>query len=118
MAERRDLLWLLMRGEGAPEMAWIPAADVYRTPYGWLVKVELAGVNLEDVEIRLDGADLRIRGVRRDMELGECLECYQMELVYSRFERVVSFPRIVNPRRIETDYLNGLLIIRLVCEGG
>ncbi len=118
MAERRDLLWLLMRGERAPEMVWSPAADVYRTSYGWLVKVELAGVNPADVEILLEGADLHIRGVRRDMDLAECLECYQMELVYSRFERVVSFPRIVNPRRIETDYLNGLLIIRLVCEGG
>jgi HSP20 family protein len=118
MAERRDLLWLLMRGERAPEMVWSPAADVYRTSYGWLVKVELAGVNPEDVEILLEGTDLHIRGVRRDMDLTECLECYQMELVYSRFERVVSFPRIVNPRRIETDYLNGLLIIRLVCEGG
>jgi HSP20 family protein len=118
MAERRDLLWLLMRGERAPELTWSPAADVYRTPYGWLVKVELAGVNLEDVEISLEGADLHIRGVRRDTELSECLECYQMELVYSRFERIVSFPRSPNPRRIETDYLNGLLIIRLVCEGG
>ncbi len=117
MAERKSLLWLLARPGQAPEMAWIPAADVYRTSYGWLVKVELAGVSPEDLEISFEGADLRIRGIRRDMELEECLECYQMELVYSRFERIVSLPPHVSPRRIETEYLNGLLLIRLRCEG-
>ena len=34
---------------------WYPAADVYETPDGWLVKVELAGVSAEDVEIGIHG---------------------------------------------------------------
>ena len=34
---------------------WYPAADVYQTPDGWVVKVELAGVSAEDIEIDIQG---------------------------------------------------------------
>ena len=46
--------------EQTPE--WRPATDVYRTPDGWLVKFELAGVSPEDVELTARGRALRIRG--------------------------------------------------------
>ena len=39
---------------------WYPAADVYQTEDGWLVKVELAGVSAEDLEIDVQGA-LQVR---------------------------------------------------------
>ena len=45
---------------------WYPAADVYQTPEGWLVKVELAGVSAEDIEIEVEGRTLYIAGTRRD----------------------------------------------------
>ena len=37
---------------------WYPAADVYETPDGWLVKVELAGVSAEDIQIDIQGNTL------------------------------------------------------------
>ena len=45
---------------------WCPAADVYRTDNGWIVKVDLAGIRPADIEITIDGAILRISGARRD----------------------------------------------------
>ena len=45
---------------------WLPAADVYQTPEGWLVKVELAGVSAEDIEIEIQGNVLYIAGCRKD----------------------------------------------------
>ncbi len=45
---------------------WYPAADVYQTPEGWIVKVELAGVSAEDIEIEIQGNILYIAGTRRD----------------------------------------------------
>ena len=44
---------------------WFPAADVYSTPEGWLVKVELAGVSAEDIEIDIQGNVLYIAGARK-----------------------------------------------------
>ena len=45
---------------------WRPPADIYRTREGWLVKVELAGVGKEEVQVTARGNLLTVRGRRRD----------------------------------------------------
>jgi len=44
---------------------WLPAADVYQTDEGWLVKVELAGVSAEDIEIDIRGIRFTLQAVAR-----------------------------------------------------
>jgi len=92
---------------------WCPAADVYRTQEGWIVKVDLAGVKPTDVEIIIDGDLLRISGSRRDGTCGEGVSHYQLEITYSRFEKMIRFPRSIEHASIERDYRDGLLILRL-----
>ncbi len=115
MAERRDLIWFLsQQGQRAEDECWIPSADVYRTPSGWLVKVELPGVQPDEVEVELVGRELSVRGVRRDMDTKHCVECFQMELIYSRFERKILLPRDLGNTEVDCEFANGLLLIRLV----
>jgi HSP20 family protein len=116
MAERKDSLWLIGPRVRVEDDVWAPATDIFRTQYGWLVKVELAGVRPEDVEVKLSGRELTIQGVRKDTEVEEALECYQMEMSYSKFQRLLVLPQEVNPKRVEKELLNGLLILRLICE--
>ncbi len=92
---------------------WCPAADVYRSKDGWIVKVDLAGVKPQDVEVILDGDLLRISGSRRDGTCGEGVSHYQLEITYSRFEKMIRFPRSIEHASIERDYRDGLLILRL-----
>jgi HSP20 family protein len=92
---------------------WNPAADVYRTRDGWLVKVDLAGVRSEDVEITLDGPLLRISGLRRDSFCGEGVSHYQLEITYSRFEKIIQFPSSIESATVERDYRDGLLVLHL-----
>src|SRR5215510_9367365 len=74
---------------------WCPAADVYRTNDGWIVKVDLAGIRPADIEITIDGPLLRISGLRRDSFCGEGVSHYQLEITYSRFEKTIQFPRSI-----------------------
>ena len=92
---------------------WCPAADVYRTRDGWIVKVDLAGIRPGDIEITIDGDLLRISGSRRDAFCGEGISHYQLEITYSRFEKMVQFPRSIEHASLERDYSDGLLILRL-----
>ena len=92
---------------------WCPAADVYRTNDGWLVKVDLAGIRPADIEITIDGPLLRISGLRRDATCGEGISHYQLEITYSRFEKMIQFPRSIEHASIERDYSDGLLILQL-----
>ena len=92
---------------------WYPAADVYQTEDGWVVKVELAGVSAEEIEIEIDGNSLHIAGSRKDRS---CINgvCYQqMEITYSNFEKTLRFPAPIDGSTIEHVFENGLLIISL-----
>jgi HSP20 family protein len=71
---------------------WNPAADVYRTGDGWMVKLDVAGICAEELEIDLDQENLRVRGCRRDTVYREGFSYQQMEISYSRFEKTIQFP--------------------------
>ena len=92
---------------------WYPAADVYQTPDGWLVKVELAGVSPEDMEIDIQGNVLYIAGTRKDKSCAVGVSFHQLEITYSRFEKTLQFPASIEGASIEHNFDNGLLIIRL-----
>jgi HSP20 family protein len=92
---------------------WNPAADVYRTRDGWLVKVDLAGVRADDIQITLDGRLLRVSGLRRDSFCGEGVSHYQLEITYSRFEKIIQFPCNIEQAQIQRDYRDGLLLLHL-----
>ena len=94
---------------------WNPAADVYRTRDGWIVKVDLAGVRSDDLEIELSGANLRIRGCRRDTLYQEGFRYHQMEITYSRFEKMIQLPRPIEGASLMRDYRDGFLIVHLRC---
>src|SRR3977135_755766 len=97
---------------------WCPAADVYRTEDGWIVKVDLAGIRAADIEMTIDGPLLRISGSRRDGTCGEGVSHYQLEITYSRFEKMIQFPRSIAHATVERDYHDGLLILRPRREAG
>lgn len=92
---------------------WYPAADVYETRTGWIVKVELAGISVEDIEIEITGDTLYVAGTRRDTTCCDGVHHHQLEITYSRFEKTLRFPRAVDGAMLEYDYKDGLLIVQL-----
>ena len=92
---------------------WYPAADVYQTPDGWVVKVELAGVSAEEIEIAIEGNALYIAGSRKDRSCAHGISYQQMEITYSNFEKTLRFPAPIDDATIEHIVENGLLIITL-----
>ncbi|HEY0408229.1 MAG TPA: Hsp20/alpha crystallin family protein [Pyrinomonadaceae bacterium] len=107
---------LLHAGRRARPVAgrlWCPAADVYQTRDGWIVKVDLAGVTADDLEISLAGATLRIAGCRRDTFYGEGITYHQLEITYSRFEKTLRFPCSIEDAHLAREYKDGLLVLHL-----
>jgi HSP20 family protein len=92
---------------------WNPAADVYRTAEGWVVKVDLAGICSDELEIEIDGSMLRIRGCRRDTHYRDGFVYHQMEITYSRFEKSIQFPAPIEGATVRHDYRDGFLIINV-----
>ena len=90
---------------------WNPAADVYRSDNGWVVKVDLAGICSDELEIELRDSVLTITGCRRDTHVHDGCVYHQMEITYSRFEKSIQFPAPIEGASIRRDYKDGFLII-------
>src|SRR5262245_28101274 len=101
--------------ESCRQAQWSPAVDIYRTRDGWLVKLDLAGVGREDLQLVASGQKLIVRGRRRDWCVGEmaCESAYSMEITYSEFQRAIELPCEVEAMQIATDYRDGMLLVRL-----
>jgi HSP20 family protein len=117
----RDLI-RLMRVLFLPEdvlaAPWRPAADVYRSADGWTVKFELPGVRAEDIDLEVQGRELRLRGVRRDCAPPGARSVHQLEIAYGRFERMVALPVDLYRADVTTTYRDGMLLVRIRTEGG
>lgn len=97
---------------------WRPATDVYRTPCGWLVKMELAGVRREDIELYTSGRLLVVRGRRLDRPIAHDCVLHSLEIAYAPFERSIELPHPLEGTQLEVDYADGMLWVRLSTPGG
>src|SRR5262245_46844951 len=113
LPETKPMSLFFISAEAGAAMAWRPAADIYRTPEGWVVKLELAGVRQEDVNVVTSGSELFVSGVRRDTFLDEGLTHRSMEITYSHFERVIELPCDLDRASISIKSYDGLLLVRV-----
>jgi HSP20 family protein len=102
--------------EACRQGAWCPAADVYRTRSGWIVKFELAGVRAEDIDLEAHGNRLTVRGTRRGAAQEPC-HYYRLEIAYGEFERGVELPADLGRADITSEYRDGMLLVRINLEG-
>jgi HSP20 family protein len=113
IAQLRQRLHLAAEDRAQP-LHWQPAADVYRTGQGWLVKVELAGVRQEDVELLTSGRMLIVRGKRTDSSIIAEYTLHSLEIAYSSFERSIELPVPLEGARVSIEYRDGMLWIHLL----
>jgi HSP20 family protein len=104
---------LISAGRAFCQSQWQPLVDAYRTPTGWLLKYELAGVGPHEVEVTLSGRAVTVRGTRRDIRVDECQQSHVMEISYNQFERVMELPGDLSGLRPSVEFRDGMLIVRL-----
>lgn len=96
---------------GAASGRWIPNTDVYTTDTGLVVKVELAGMKSENLEITVEGHKLRISGSRPDLCRAHKCNFLVMEISYGPFESVLDLPPGFDLSQAKAIYVNGFLRI-------
>jgi HSP20 family protein len=88
---------------------WVPNTDVYITDGAIIIKVELAGMQRENLELTIDGPRLRIRGQRPDGCRPPQCKFLVMEINYGGFESVIELPEGYDLSRAKAAYQNGFL---------
>ena len=98
------------RGETASGH-WVPNTDVYATDNSLVVKVELAGMKSDSLEITVEGNRLRIAGIRPDGCRANKCNFLVMEISYGPFESVLELPLGYDLTQAKAVYVNGFLRI-------
>lgn len=97
--------------EIASKAHWEPNTDVYATDSGLVIKVELAGMRSENLEITVEDNRLRISGNRPDGCRAAKASFVQMAINYGPFETTMELPAGYDLSQARAAYLNGFLRI-------
>src|SRR5262245_12212341 len=95
--------------ESASESHWVPNTDVYVTEGNLVIKVELAGMKREDLELTVEGNRLMISGQRPDGCRAPKCKFLVMEINYGSFECVIEVPDGYDLSQAKAGYQNGFL---------
>jgi HSP20 family protein len=107
--------------DAAPSPAsrgWVPRTDIYDTPDGLSVILDLPGIEPQEIEIVVEGAYLSVSGSRPEPAPIGCMRWHQMEIAHGPFERIIALPGEVDPARITATYEDGFLHISIPRAAG
>ena len=93
--------------------AWSPALDLYEDKENFVLKVELPGLNKEDVSVSIEDGCLTISGERKSETKREDTEVHHTERYYGRFQRTVTLPTAVAADKVKAAYKDGVLTVTL-----
>jgi HSP20 family protein len=89
--------------------AWVPSTDIFAKGADLIIRVSLAGVSQEDVDITFSDGVLTVSGERKSELDDEEVSFYVRERYYGAFRRTITLPAGTDESRISADFENGLL---------
>ena len=99
-----------LRGDGG----WVPAVDIYESADRALViKAELPELKREAIAVTVEHGTLTISGERALPAEVRREDYRRVERAYGRFSRRFSLPPSVDAAKVEADYKDGVLSVRL-----
>src|SRR6266496_5650001 len=100
------------QGSGrATTTAWAPALDISERKDAYLITVELPGVELDDVQITMEGSLLTIQGERHVAQDSSEQQFHRIERRYGAFRRSITLPAQVIADAVEATAEDGVLQI-------
>lgn len=101
-----------------PNETWKPNVNLYENETAYLVCVDLAGVEKNEIDVTVEQQILRIRGSRAIPTLRTVTEkarfrVHLMEIDHGKFSRDVELPADVERDRIAASHRDGMLWIEL-----
>jgi HSP20 family protein len=93
--------------------AWSPSVDIVEGKDEIALEAELAGMNIEDVDVSIENNVITITGERKFEKKAESDNYHRVERSYGTFTRSFTLPRNVVSEEAKADFKNGILRIAL-----
>jgi HSP20 family protein len=92
---------------------WRPATDVYETAEALSIMVDLAGIDLDDLDVLLLDDALIVQGTRHPRVAAPTGVYHHAEIRYGPFRLEVRLPHTVDASGIDARYEQGMLLVTL-----
>ncbi|RIK68133.1 MAG: molecular chaperone [Planctomycetota bacterium] len=90
-----------------------PRVDLAESDNEITVKAELPGINPKDVDLRVEGNVLMIRGEKKQEKEEQRRNYHYVERQYGSFQRSIPLPTGVDPDKVEAAYKDGVLTVTM-----
>lgn len=90
-----------------------PLLNVKDAGTEFVVTAEIPGINRDDLDIRIEGDTLTIKGERKAVEVGENASYHRRERALGVFQRSLTLPSVVDPDNVKANYKDGILSVTL-----
>jgi HSP20 family protein len=98
---------------GTAASRWMPAVDVLEKKGEWILRAEIPGINENDIELKLDGGVLTLRGERKFEQEEDRQNYTRVERSYGSFSRSFTLPSTADREKISADYKDGVLTVTI-----
>ncbi|MDR1533879.1 MAG: Hsp20/alpha crystallin family protein [Planctomycetota bacterium] len=93
--------------------AWQPAADILEIEDGYLVQIDLPGVDAASIEVLIEGGGVLVHGTRRAFCPVRGKRYVHMEISRGEFRKAIALPAPISEEGAAAVLRDGVLEIRL-----
>jgi HSP20 family protein len=102
-----------MMKEEVSQRVWSPPVDILERGNEVVLKIDLPGLNQNEIEVRVEENTLIVQGERRFIKEALDENYIQMERPYGTFRRVFNIPRAIDQENIKASSKDGVLRVIL-----
>jgi HSP20 family protein len=92
---------------------FVPPVDIFEDEHNITLKLEVPGIDQNDIDVRVENSTLTVRGERKFEKDVKEENFHRIERSYGSFSRSFTLPNSVNPEQVNAEYTNGVLTIAL-----
>ncbi len=104
--------WATRSTESRRAEEWNPPVDIVERDGNLQLMVALPGVNEREIELKVEGQVLTVKGERKSLE-SDGYTYHQLEGHHGKFSRSFTLPDSTDLDNIKADYKNGVLVISI-----
>lgn len=99
--------------QSSMRQSWLPLAEMEQTEDTVHLKVEVPGMNADDIDVQVTKEAVMIRGERKSESKSEKDGMTRSEFRYGSFSRTIPLPVPVDNNQVKGDYQDGILTLEL-----
>jgi len=93
-----------------------PLLNLKQVENSYVITAEIPGMKTDDLEIKIEGDTLTLKGERKPQELAEGASYHRRERATGSFHRSLALPTKIDPENVNATYKDGVLTVTLEKE--